>query len=144
MSLKHAKNEVRFERVFIKITKIFAKIIREAPGFFGGPSSLDHEGFILMKIFCKSGSGSQPCGKVPGRKKPERAQVHKKSKMCSKKRVLQLQKMAKNACFACVARVARVACVQCDFQRIKATVFCDFCGFCVFSVVFSCFAIMLN
>ena len=43
-SLKHAKNEVRFERVFIKITKIFAKITREAPGFFGGPSSLDHEG----------------------------------------------------------------------------------------------------
>jgi hypothetical protein len=55
-----------------------------------------------------------------------------------RKRVLQLQKMAKNACFACVARVARVACVHCDFQRIKATICCDFCGFCVFSVVFSC------
>ena len=34
MSLKHAKNEVRFVRVFITITKIFAKITREAPGFF--------------------------------------------------------------------------------------------------------------
>ncbi len=33
-SLKHAKNEVRFERVFIKLTKIFAKVTREAPGFF--------------------------------------------------------------------------------------------------------------
>ena len=73
-SLKHAKNEVRFERVFISITKIFATITQEAPGFFGGPSSLDHEGLILMKIFCKSGSGSQPDGKVPGRKKPERGE----------------------------------------------------------------------
>ena len=80
-SLKHAKNEVRFERVFIKITKIFAEITREAPGFFGGPSSLDHEGVILMKTSCKSGSGSQPYGKVPARKKPEIAQVHKKNKM---------------------------------------------------------------
>ena len=64
-----------------------------------------------------------------------------------RKRVLQLQKWQKNACFACfacVARVARVACVQCDFQRIKATICCDFCGFCVFSDVFSCFAIMFN
>ena len=91
-----------------------------------------------MKIFCRSGSGSQPHGKVPGRKKPERAQVHKKSKMFFKKRVLQLQKTAKNACFACFARVARVACVHCDIQRMKATICCDFCGFCVFSVVFSC------
>ena len=33
-SLRHAKNEVRFERVFIKLTKIFAKVTREAPGFF--------------------------------------------------------------------------------------------------------------
>ena len=55
-SLKHAKNEVRFERVFIKIMKIFAKIIREAPGFFGGPSSLDHEGVISIEILSKSGS----------------------------------------------------------------------------------------
>ena len=55
-SLKHAKNEVRFERVFIKITKIFAKIIREAPGFFGGPSSLDHEDVISIEILSKSGS----------------------------------------------------------------------------------------
>ena len=51
-SLKHAKNEVRFERVFMKITKIFAKITREAPGFFGGPSSLNHEVIMLMKTFC--------------------------------------------------------------------------------------------
>ena len=102
-----------FFSAMIKIMKIFAKITREAPGFFGGPSSLDHEGLTLMKIFCKSGSGSQPHGKVPGRKKPERAQVHKKSKMFFKKRVLQLQNWQKNACFACVARVARVACVQC-------------------------------
>ena len=65
-----------FFSAMIKIMKIFAKIIREAPGFFGGPSSLDHEGVSLMKIFCKSGSGSQPYEKVPGRKKPERAQVH--------------------------------------------------------------------
>ena len=108
-SLKHAKNEVRFERVFMKITKIFAKITREAPGFFGGPSSLDHEGVILMKIFCKSGSGSQPHGKVPGRKKPERAQVHKKSKMFFKKRVLQLQKWQKMR----VLRVSHVCCVCC-------------------------------
>ena len=69
-SLKHAKNEVRFERVFMKITKIFAKITREAQGFFGGLSFLDHEGVISMKIFCKSRNGSQPHGKVPGRKKP--------------------------------------------------------------------------
>ena len=55
-SLKHAKNEVRFERVFIKITKIFAKITREAPGFFGGPSSLDHEDVISIEILSKSGS----------------------------------------------------------------------------------------
>ena len=48
-----------------------------------------------MKIFCKSVSGSQPYEKVPGRKKPERAQVHKKSKMFFKKRVLQLQKWQK-------------------------------------------------
>ena len=69
-SLKHAKNEVRFERVFMKITNIFAKITREAQSFFGGLSFLDHEGVISMKIFCKSGNGSQPHGKVPGRKKP--------------------------------------------------------------------------
>ena len=69
-SLKHAKNEVRFERVFVKITKIFAKITREAQGFFGGLTFLNHEGVISMKIFCKSGNGSQPHGKVPGRKKP--------------------------------------------------------------------------
>ena len=56
MSLKHAKNEVRFVRVFIKITKIFAKITREAPGFFGGPSSLDHEDVIAIEILSKSGS----------------------------------------------------------------------------------------
>ena len=55
-SLKHAKNEVRFERVFVKITKIFAKITREAPGFFGGPSSLDHEDVISIEILSKSGS----------------------------------------------------------------------------------------
>ena len=55
-SLKHAKNEVRFERVFMKITKIFAKITREAPGFFGGPSTLDHEGVISIEILSKSGS----------------------------------------------------------------------------------------
>ena len=73
-SLKHAQNEVRFERVFVKITKNFAKITREAQSFlklfFGGLSLLDHEGVISMKIFCKSGNGSQPYGKVPGRKKP--------------------------------------------------------------------------
>ena len=97
----------------MKITKIFAKIIREAPGFFGGPSSLDHEGVILMKICCKSGSGSQPHGKVPGRKKPERAQVHKKKQNVFQKTRFAIAKLAKNACFACVARVARVACVQC-------------------------------
>ena len=115
-SLKHAKNEVRFERVFMKITKIFAKIIREAPGFFGGPSSLDHEGVILMKICCKSGSGSQPHEKVPGRKKPERAQVHKKSKMFFKKRVLQLQKWQKMR----VLRVSRVLCVLRVLRALRA------------------------
>ena len=56
MSLKHAKNEVRFVRVFIKIMKIFAKITREAPGFFGGPSSLDYEDVISIEILSKSGS----------------------------------------------------------------------------------------
>ena len=55
-SLNHAKNEVRFERVFIKITKIFAKITREAPGFFGGSSPLDHEDVISIAILSKSGS----------------------------------------------------------------------------------------
>ena len=55
-SLKHAKIEVRFERVFMKITNIFAKITREAPGFFGGPSSLDHEDVIAIEILSKSGS----------------------------------------------------------------------------------------
>ena len=60
-----------------------------------------------MKICCKSGSGSQPHGKVPGRKKPERAQVHKKSKMFFKKRVLQLQKWQKMR----VLRVSHVLCV---------------------------------
>ena len=55
-SLKHAKNEVRFVRVFIKIMKIFAKITREAPGFFEGPSSLDHEDVIAIEILSKSGS----------------------------------------------------------------------------------------
>ena len=55
-SLRHAKIEVRFERVFMKITKIFAKITREAPGFFGGPSSLDHEDVIAIEILSKSGS----------------------------------------------------------------------------------------
>ena len=58
-----------------------------------------------MKIFCKSGSGSQPHEKVPGRKKPERAQVHKKSKMFFKKTRFAIAKIAKNACFACVTRV---------------------------------------
>ena len=62
-----------------------------------------------MKIFCKSVSGSQPYEKVPGRKKPERAQVHKKSKMFFKKRVLQLQKMQKMR----VLRVSHVCCVCC-------------------------------
>ena len=62
-----------------------------------------------MKIFCKSGSGSQPHGKVPGRKKPERAQVLKKSKMFFKKRVLQLQKWQKMR----VLRVSHVCCVRC-------------------------------
>ena len=62
-----------------------------------------------MKIFCKSGSGSQPHGKVPGRKKPERAQVLKKSKMFFKKRVLQLQKWQKMR----VLRVSHVCCVCC-------------------------------
>ena len=115
-SLKHAKNKVRFERVFIKITKIFAEITREAPGFFGGPSSLDHEGVILMKIFCKSGSGSQPHGKVPGRKKPERAQAHKKSKMLFKKRVLQLQNWQKMR----VLRVSRVLRVLRVLRALRA------------------------
>ena len=117
----------------MKITKIFAKIVREAPGFFGGPSSLDHEGVILMKICCKSGSGSQPHGKVPGRKKPERAQVHKKSKMFFKKRVLQLQNWQKmrvlrvsrvlrvlrafNACVGCVACVMRLVVCSCFLRR---------------------------
>ncbi len=55
-SLKHAKNKIRFERVFIKTTKIFAKLTREAPGFFGGPSSLDHEDVISIEILSKSGS----------------------------------------------------------------------------------------
>ena len=55
-SLKHAKNEVCFERVFVKNTKNFAKITREAPGFFGGPSSLDHEDVISIEILSKSGS----------------------------------------------------------------------------------------
>ena len=55
-SLKHARKEERFERVFVKITKIFAKITREAPGFFGGPSSLDHEDVIAIEILSKSGS----------------------------------------------------------------------------------------
>ena len=54
-SLKHAKNEVRFERVFVKITKIFAKITREAQSFFGGPPSLDHEDVISIQILSKSG-----------------------------------------------------------------------------------------
>ena len=69
-SLKHAKNEVRFERVFVKITKIFAKITREAQSFFGGLSFLDHKGVVSIKYFCKTGNGSQPHEKVPGRKKP--------------------------------------------------------------------------
>ena len=55
-SLKHAKNEVSFERLFVKNTKIFAKITREAPGFFGGPSSLDHEDVISIEILSKSGT----------------------------------------------------------------------------------------
>ena len=40
-SLKHAKNEVRFERVFIKITKIFAKITRVDP-FWGRENPREH------------------------------------------------------------------------------------------------------
>ena len=123
----------------MKITKIFAKIIREAPGFFGGPSSLDHEGVILMKICCKSGSGSQPHGKVPGRKKPERAQVHKKSKMFFKKRVLQLQNWQKmrvlrvsrvlrvlrafNACVGCVACVMRSVVCSCFLSFSQSSMF---------------------
>ena len=99
-----------------KSRKFSQKITREAPGFFGGPSSLDHEGVILMKIFCKSGSGSQPHGKVPGRKKPERAQVHKKSKMFFKKRVLQLQKWQKMR----VLRVLRVLCVLRVLRALRA------------------------
>ena len=139
-SLKHAKNEVRFERVFMKITKIFAKITREAPGFFGGPSSLDHEGLTLMKIFCKSGSGSQPHGKVPGRKKPERAQVHKKSKMFFKKRVLQLQKWQKMR----VLRVLRVLCVLRVLRALRAL---RALWFQCFAVVFAsrrCFGLSLQ
>ena len=69
-----------------------------------------------MKIFCKSGSGSQPHGKVPGRKKPERAQVHKKSKMFFKKRVLQLQKWQKMR----VLRVLRVLFVLRVLRALRA------------------------
>jgi len=42
--------------IFVKNTKNFAKITREAPGFFGGPSSLDHEDVISIEILSKSGS----------------------------------------------------------------------------------------
>ena len=69
-SLNHEKKRGPFERVFTKFTKIFAQITREAQSFFGGLSFLDHEGVVSMKIFCKSGNGSQPHEKVPGRKKP--------------------------------------------------------------------------
>ena len=128
-SLKHARKEVRFERVFVKITKIFAKITREAPGFFGGLSFLDHEGVVSMKIFCKSGNGSQPHGKVPGRKKPERAQVHKKSKMFFKKRVLQLQKWQKmrvlRVSHVCCVCVVCVACVACVVVSVLCSCFCQ-------------------
>jgi len=91
-----------------------------------------------MKIFCKSVSGSQPYEKVPGRKKPERAQVHKKSKMFFKKTRFAIAKIAKNACFACVTRVL---CVLCVLRALRAW------WFQCFAVVFAsrrCFGLSLQ